>query len=74
VRWLTARYCLYATGRSGHILRAEINHDPWLLQPAEAEITVNTMASAQGLALAGSPILHFARRTDVVNWGRERVI
>jgi hypothetical protein len=73
-RWLTARYCLYATSRAGNILRAEINHDPWLLQPAEAEITVNTMASAQGIALTGSPILHFAQRTDVVNWGLERVV
>lgn len=73
-RWLTARYCLYAASRAGHILRADINHDPWLLQPAEAELTVNTMASAQGITLDGSPILHFARRTDVVNWGLERVI
>jgi uncharacterized protein YqjF (DUF2071 family) len=72
-RWLTARFCLYAASRAGHILRAEINHNPWLLQPAEAEITVNTMASAQGIALGGSPILHFARRMDMVNWGPERV-
>jgi uncharacterized protein YqjF (DUF2071 family) len=72
-RWLTARYCLYATNRAGHILRAEINHDPWLLQPAEAEIAENTMASAQGMTLSGSPILHFARQMDVVNWGLERV-
>jgi uncharacterized protein YqjF (DUF2071 family) len=72
-RWLTARYCLYAASRAGHILRAEINHDPWLLQPAEAEIMVNTTASAQGIALSGSPILHFARRMDMVNWGPERV-
>jgi uncharacterized protein YqjF (DUF2071 family) len=72
-RWLTARYCLYATNRAGHIQRAEINHDPWQLQPAEAEITVNSMASAQGVALSGAPILHFARRMDVVNWGLEPV-
>jgi uncharacterized protein YqjF (DUF2071 family) len=73
-RWLTARYCLYTTGRAGDILRAEINHDPWLLQPAEAEIAVNTMVSAQGIALSGFPVLHFARHTDVVNWGLERVV
>lgn len=72
-RWLTARYCLYATDRSGRILRAEINHDPWPLQPAEAEIAENTMASAQGMSLSGAPILHFSRRMDVVNWGLERV-
>lgn len=72
-RWLTARYCLYAASRAGHILRADINHDPWQLQLAEAEITENTMASAQGITLSGSPILHFARRTDMVNWAPERV-
>jgi len=72
-RWLTARYCLYTTGRGGSILRADINHDPWPLQPAEAEIEANTMAAAQGIVLSGSPILHFARRMDVVNWGLEPV-
>ena len=70
--WLTDRYCLYAS-RAGRILRAEINHPPWPLQPAELEIAENTMASAQGIALSGSPILHFARRMDMVNWGPERV-
>ena len=72
-RWLTARYCLYATSRGGHILRADINHDPWLLQPADAEITVNTMASVQGITIEGPPLLHFAGHTDVVAWGVERV-
>ena len=72
-RWLTARYCLYAADRTGRLRRAEINHEPWPLQPAEAEFRVNTMASAQGIALSGAPILHFSRRMDVVNWGLERV-
>jgi uncharacterized protein YqjF (DUF2071 family) len=72
-RWLSARFCLYAASSSGRLFRAEINHTPWLLQPAEAEITVNTMASVQGIDVTGSPLLHFARRTDVVNWGLERV-
>lgn len=72
-RWLSARFCLYATSRAGRLFRAEINHAPWQLQPAEAEITVNSMASVQGIDLTGSPLLHFARRTDVVNWGLERV-
>lgn len=70
-RWLTARYCLYTTDRAGNLLRAEVNHDPWPLQPAAAEITVNTMLSAQGITLGGSPILHYASRTDVVAWALE---
>ena len=39
------------------------------LQHAEAEITVNTMADAAGLSLpATEPLLHFARRQDMVCW------
>jgi uncharacterized protein len=72
-RWLTARYCLYATDHAGNILRREINHAPWPLQPAEAEIAVNTMAKAHGVTLAGSPMLHFARRLNMVAWWPERV-
>ena len=36
--FLTARYCLYAATRRGQVLRQEIDHDPWPLQPAEAEV------------------------------------
>jgi hypothetical protein len=38
------------------------------LQPAQAEIEVNTMADPVGIPLAGPPLLHFARRLDVVVW------
>lgn len=72
-RWFTARYCLYTANRAGHILRADVNHDPWPLQPAEAEIALNTIVSAQRITLHDSPILHYASRTDVVTWGLERV-
>lgn len=62
--WLTARYCLY-TATS----RADIAHEPWPLQPAEARIDLNTMASSAGVDLpACPPVLHFARRLDVKVW------
>jgi uncharacterized protein len=72
-RWLTARYCLYARDRSGHLFRAEINHPPWPLQVATAEIRENTMAAAHGISLAGSPLLHFSRRVDMVTWWPKRI-
>ena len=72
-RWFTARYCFYTTDRAGNLLRADVNHDPWPLQAAAAEFTANTMVSVLGLALSGSPILHYASRTDVVAWALERV-
>ena len=65
--WLTERYCLYTVHR-GRLLRAEIHHPPWPLQPARAAIAVNTMAP-RGVELPGAePLLHFARRQDVVIW------
>ncbi len=66
--WLTERYCLYAAGPRG-LLRGEILHVPWRLQNAEAEIELNTMARAAGIALPRiAPHLLFVRRIDVVCW------
>lgn len=69
--WLTARYCLYAAAPTGRLLRAEINHVPWPLQPAEADVSFSTLASAHGIQTAGAPLLHFARRLDMVTWAPE---
>ena len=66
--FLTERYCLYATDRSGGVHRAEIHHRPWTLQPAEADIRTNTMAAGLGLRLAGAPLLHFSTVQDVRVW------
>jgi uncharacterized protein YqjF (DUF2071 family) len=66
--FLTERYCLYATNARGPIIRAEIHHPPWPLQPAEAEFTRNSITQSMGIALASPPLLHFARRQDVVVW------
>ena len=71
--WLTERYCLYALDSRRRLLRAEIHHPPWPLQPATATFGVNTMAPA-GIALpAREPLLHYARRQDVVIWPPERL-
>jgi hypothetical protein len=71
--WLTERYCLYAVVR-GSVFRAEIHHEPWPLQDAEAEIGENTMASAAGIRLPGiAPLLHFAKKLQVLIWPLRRV-
>ena len=71
--WLTERYCLYTvTGKS--VFRAEIHHPPWPLQDAAASLSLSTMAGAAGLQLPGTPpLLHFARRQDVLVWPLQRV-
>lgn len=71
--FLTERYCLFALGRRGVLLRGDIHHAPWPLQRAGAEIETNTMAAAAGLTLpATPPRLHFARRLDVLLWAPGR--
>jgi len=70
--FLTERYCLYHVDRRGRPYRLEIQHPPWSLQPAEADVRVNTMAAASDLALPDiPPLLHFAKRQDVVTWARQ---
>jgi len=66
--FLTERYCLYTTDGQGRLICGEIHHLPWRLQLAEAEFERNTMAEPLDLALTAHPLLHFARRQDVLVW------
>lgn len=71
--WLTERYCLYTVAH-GSIFRAEIHHEQWPLQDAEALIAENTMASASGIRLPeAAPLLHFCKRLQVLIWPLRRV-
>lgn len=71
--FLTERYCLF-TAHEGRAYTVDIHHPPWPLQPAEAEFRVNTMADAAGIPLPSiAPVLHFAKRQDVVVWWLARV-
>jgi uncharacterized protein YqjF (DUF2071 family) len=72
--FLTERYCLYTADRADRLYRVDIHHPPWPLQPAAADIRVNTLAAAASIRLPGvAPRLHFAKRQDVVNWPLTRV-
>jgi uncharacterized protein len=63
---LTERYCLYTVYRK-EVFRAEIHHQQWPLQDAEAEISENTMAIAAGIKLPEiPPLLHFAKKLQVL--------
>ena len=73
--FLTERYCLYAYTSDGALLRTDVHHAPWPLQRAEADITTNTIAGSQGIAVAGAPpLLHFSRHIDVIVWPSARVV
>lgn len=71
--FLTERYCLYTFDERLRVYRADIHHPPWPLQEAEAKIETNTMAEPLGIRLTEEPLLHFARRQDVLIWRRSLV-
>jgi hypothetical protein len=70
--WLTERYCLYAAAGDGRLLRCEIQHPPWPLQPAQAVVGRDTLTASLGPERAAEPShLLFARRLEVVAWWPE---
>jgi len=70
--WFTERYCLYAVHRD-QVFRGEIHHQPWPLQPAEAEFEINTMAAAANISLPViAPLFLFARELEVLIWPLRR--
>jgi uncharacterized protein len=72
--WLTARFCLYAADHAGRLYRGEIDHEPWPLQHAEADVKINTLGAWLGIEMKGKPeLLHFAKSIDVRAWMLERV-
>ncbi len=72
--WLTERYCLFATDGRKSVYRAEIHHQPWPLQNAEAELKSETLARAAGITLPHvAPLAHFSRKLEVCVWRPERL-
>jgi uncharacterized protein YqjF (DUF2071 family) len=72
--FLTERYCLYALDSAFVLHSLDIHHPPWPLQPAVAVFAKNTMAEAAGLRLPEiAPLVHFAKRQDVVAWRMKRI-
>jgi uncharacterized protein YqjF (DUF2071 family) len=66
--FLTERYCLFARGPRG-LLRGEIHHGPWPLQPGIAELDNCRMTPWLAGDLRGPPpLVHLAERLDVHSW------
>ena len=73
--FLVERYCLYHLNHRARPYRLDIHHPPWPLQPAEAEFARNSMAEAAGIRLPSTrPLLHFAKRQDMVAWPPKRIL
>ncbi|MCC7345164.1 MAG: DUF2071 domain-containing protein, partial [Deltaproteobacteria bacterium] len=72
--FLTARYCLYTLNARQEVLRAEIHHKPWKLQPARLQAQTNTMLDPLGIGLpAEAPHLLFVKKIHVLVWPPKRV-
>lgn len=66
--WASERYCVYTLNDRMSVLRGDIHHPPWNIQPAQATIASNSMGRQLGSDLQEQPVLHYARRQDVVFW------
>jgi uncharacterized protein YqjF (DUF2071 family) len=63
--WFTERYSLFVT-HLGRPLRVDIEHVPWPLQPASADVETNSMVPS-GVELPGEkPHVLFSRQLQVV--------
>jgi uncharacterized protein YqjF (DUF2071 family) len=72
--FLVERYCLFNVQHSGAAGYIDIHHQRWPLQPATADIGVNTMATAAGITLPETPpLVHFARTIEVLVWTHENL-
>jgi uncharacterized protein YqjF (DUF2071 family) len=72
--FLTERYCLYAADGRGTVLRGEIQHHPWSLRPAQAEVERLAMTEQIGVSLPErEPLLQFSGRLDVLAWPPRRI-
>lgn len=67
--FLTERYCLFTADEGKAVKIGEIDHRPWPLRRAEAEIETNTMLQPLGLKVNnGTPLLHYSSSMDVRLW------
>lgn len=73
--FLTERYCLFAVKADGSVVvRGDIHHAPWRLQPADCEIEANTVAAAAGIDVGKQkPILHYCKNMEFYIWKPQTV-
>ncbi len=65
--FLVERYRFYTEAQDGSIRYTDVDHEPWTLYPADAEIRTNTLLSAHGFAHPGAePVYYYSPGVDVV--------
>jgi uncharacterized protein YqjF (DUF2071 family) len=66
--FLTERYCLLTADAGKPVCIGEIDHKPWPLRRAEAEIEANTMTEPFGIKVDNQPLMHYSSSIDVKLW------
>ncbi len=67
--FLTERYALFTGAKQGRLMRADVHHLPWTLEPAEAEFEELTLPAAHSIVLpTARPLLHFSKKLEVFAW------
>lgn len=70
--FLTERYCLYAQSPDNRLFRCEVQHAPWPLQDAHAEIDPTQLLDTHGISVEKDrPLLHYSSGVQVVVWSLE---
>lgn len=71
--WLTARYCLYSA-KGTAIYRCDIDHCPWPLQPANADVHINDVGQGFGFNhRSAPPLVSYAESLTTHIWLPERI-
>ncbi|WP_121820097.1 YqjF family protein [Halostella salina] len=66
-RFLVERYRFYTEAQDGSIRYTDVDHPPWTLYPADAEVEANTLLSAHGFARPDAePTYYYSPGLDVV--------
>jgi uncharacterized protein YqjF (DUF2071 family) len=65
--FLVERYRFYTEAQDGTVRYTDVDHDPWTLYPAGADIETNTLLSAHGFATPDTdPVYYYSPGLDVV--------
>ena len=65
--FLVERYRFYTEAQDGSIRYTDVDHEPWTLYPADAEITTSTLLKSHGFAEPeAEPVCYYSPGLDVV--------
>jgi len=65
--FLVERYRFYTEAQDESVRYTDVDHDPWTLYPAAADIRTNTLFSAHGIARPDAdPVYYYSPGLDVV--------